>query len=248
MRIAFLSPPVQGRLNPMTALARQLQSRNHDVVFMTLLDAEPAVHAAGLPFVGEPLIYASMGTVVNGVAEAFRTIAAAAAKRKGTQLVLSVGPYLDPEQIGPVPSNAIIVRRAPQLEVLEHASVCITHDQPGVAARIAHKKTGLFVPLQELTASRLSLLLDEVLNGSTYHDNARYFQEVIAETNGLLREDPASGMSEIWLGGVTKPLWTYSRFPSKSPVKDADGITQTPENSGLMPGGDGIAPEQLTIK
>jgi len=31
MRIGFVSPSGLGRLNPMTALARALQSRNHDV-------------------------------------------------------------------------------------------------------------------------------------------------------------------------------------------------------------------------
>jgi len=94
------------------------------------------------------------------------------------------------------------------LELLKRASVCITHaglntvleslaqgvpqvaipvtvDQPGVAARIAHKKTGLFVPLKELNVSRLSLLLDHVLNDPIYRDNARYIQAKIAETDGL---------------------------------------------------------------
>ena len=33
--------------------------------------------------------------------------------------------------------------------------------------------------------SRLSLVLDQVLNDSTYRDKARYFQKEIAETNGL---------------------------------------------------------------
>jgi MGT family glycosyltransferase len=159
---------------------------------------------------GEPLIYASMGTLMNGLADVYRTIIAATAKRKGVQLVLSVGDQLDPEQIGLLPSNTILVKRAPQLEVLKRASVCITHaglntvleslaqgvpqvaipvtvDQPGVAARIAEKKTGLFVPLKELTVSRLSLLLDQVLNDTIYRDNARYFQKVIAQTNGLSR-------------------------------------------------------------
>jgi zeaxanthin glucosyltransferase len=58
-------------------------------------------------------------------------------------------------------------------------------DQPEVAARIAEKKTGLVVPLKELTPSRLLLVLDQVLNDSTYRDKASYFQKVIAETNGL---------------------------------------------------------------
>lgn len=140
---------------------------------------------------GEPLIYASMGTVQTGLENVFRVIATATMKGKDFQLVLSVSHYLDPKEIGPLPSNTVIVKRAPQLELLKRASVCITHagmstvlealaqcvrqvaipitnDQPGVAARIANKKTGLFVPLKDLTASRLSLLLDNVLNDSAY--------------------------------------------------------------------------------
>src|SRR5258708_15690481 len=149
-----------------------------------------------------------MGTMLNGLADVYRTIIAATAKHEGFQLVLSVGDELDPEQIGALPSNTILVKRAPQLELLKRASACITHgglntvleslaqgvpqvaipvtvDQPGVAARIAEKKTGLFVPLKELNVSRLTLLLDQVLNDSTYRDNARNFQKVIAETNEL---------------------------------------------------------------
>ena len=144
---------------------------------------------------------------MNGLAEVYRTIIAATAKHKGFQLVLSIGDQLDPDQIGPVPNNTIIVERAPQLELLKRASLCITHaglntvleslaqgvpqvaipvtvDQPGVAARIAEKKTGLFVPSKDLTVSGLSLLLDQVLNDTTYIDNARHFQGVIARTDG----------------------------------------------------------------
>jgi MGT family glycosyltransferase len=157
---------------------------------------------------GEPLIYASMGTLQNGLENVFCAIAEAVTLDRDVQLVLSVGNHLNPEQIGPLPSNTILVQRAPQLELLKRASVCITHaglntalealaqgvplvaipvtvDQPGVAARIAEKKTGLVVPLKDLTGPRLSLLLDQVLNDSTYRDNARYFQKAIAETNGV---------------------------------------------------------------
>jgi UDP:flavonoid glycosyltransferase YjiC (YdhE family) len=35
----------------MTALARKVQSRGHDVVFISLADVAPFVEAAGLPFV-----------------------------------------------------------------------------------------------------------------------------------------------------------------------------------------------------
>src|SRR5260221_1949352 len=157
---------------------------------------------------GEPLIYASMGTILNGRLDIFRTIVAALAKHKDLQLVLSIGDQLDPEQIGPVPDNAIIVKRAPQLELLKQTSVCITHaglntvleslaqgvpqvaipvtfDQPGVAARIAHNKTGVVTSLDKLTADHLSTLLDEVLTNSIYRDNAHRFQKTIAKTYGL---------------------------------------------------------------
>jgi MGT family glycosyltransferase len=157
---------------------------------------------------GEPLIYASMGTILNGRVDVFRTIVAAVAKHKDIQLVLSVGEQVDPERIAPTPDNAIIVKRAPQLELLKQATVCITHaglntvleslaqgvpqlaipityDQPGVAARIAHKQTGVVTSLTELTADNLALLLNEVLTDPTYRENARKLQKAIAKANGL---------------------------------------------------------------
>jgi zeaxanthin glucosyltransferase len=158
---------------------------------------------------GEPIVYASMGSLQNGNAEVFRTMAGAVAKT-AAQLVLSIGPVLRPEQIGPVPKNAIVVNQAPQLELMKKASVCITHagfntvlealtqgvpqiaipitnDQPGVAARIAAHQTGVVTSLEDLTVSHLSTLAAEVLNNSNYRDNARRFQQAIAKTNGLSR-------------------------------------------------------------
>ena len=45
MKFGFISFQVPGHLNPMTALARHLQMRNHDVVFLY------SSGAAGLPFI-----------------------------------------------------------------------------------------------------------------------------------------------------------------------------------------------------
>jgi MGT family glycosyltransferase len=172
---------------------------------------------------GEPLIYASMGTIMNGRVEAFRTIVAALAKHKDLQLVLSVGDRVEPDQIGPAPKNAVIVKRAPQLELLKRASVCITHaglntvleslaqgvpqiaipvtfDQPGVAARIADKQTGLVTSLDKLTPEHLSTLLREVLSNPIYRVNAGKIQEAIASANGL---SVAADLIEDSLG-VTK--------------------------------------------
>jgi MGT family glycosyltransferase len=149
-----------------------------------------------------------MGTILNGRVDVFRTIVAALAKHKDVQLVLSIGDQIDPKQIGRVPSNTIIVKRAPQLDLLKQTSVCITHaglntvleslsqgvpqvaipvslDQPGVAARIMDKQTGVVTSLDKLTPNHLSDLLNEVLTNSRYRQNARKLQNAIAEANGL---------------------------------------------------------------
>ena len=112
------------------------------------------------------------------------------------------------QRIVSAPKNAIIVQRAPQLELLKLASVCITHaglntvleslaqgvpqvavpitfDQPGIAARIAHRQTGVVNSLDKLTPDHLSDLLDEALINSTYRANARKLQRKIVEANGL---------------------------------------------------------------
>src|SRR6516165_5081597 len=48
MKLGFISLDLPGHLNPMSALARQLQARNHEVVFLY------SSGAAGLPFVPCP--------------------------------------------------------------------------------------------------------------------------------------------------------------------------------------------------
>jgi UDP:flavonoid glycosyltransferase YjiC (YdhE family) len=124
------------------------------------------------------------------------------------QMVLSVGRNFNPGDLGPIPSNSIVVRIAPQIELLKRAALCITHaglntaleasaqgvpmvaipvgyDQPGVAARIAYHGVGEFVEIRNLTARRLSELIVKVKANPNYRDKARWFQKVLGETRGL---------------------------------------------------------------
>jgi|SRR5208282_1032124 len=66
-------------------------------------------------------------------------------------------------------------------------AIPITNDQPGVAARIADKKTGVVTAVDQLNAPHLSTLLDEVLKNPAYRAHARKLQQAIVETNGLFR-------------------------------------------------------------
>jgi len=157
---------------------------------------------------GKPLIYASMGTLVNGLNNVYRTILEAVSEFPETQVVLSIGRNLDPGDLGPVPPNTIVLPIAPQIELLKRAALCITHaglntalealaqgvpmvaipigyDQPGVAARIAYHGVGEFVEIGDLTARRLSELIGKVKSDPTYRDKARWFQKVLRETRGL---------------------------------------------------------------
>jgi zeaxanthin glucosyltransferase len=156
-----------------------------------------------------PLVYASMGTIQNGSADLYRMIVDAAHK-PGRQLVLSLGNNLHPDELGPVPENVVVVRYAPQLELLKRAALCITHggpntvlealtcgvplvaipitnDQPGTAARIAHTHTGLFMRLGDASVEHLRSLVDEVLTDSAYTAAAKRMSNAIAEADGLSR-------------------------------------------------------------
>jgi zeaxanthin glucosyltransferase len=205
----------------------------HDV------ESRPKVEFPWERLTGEPMVYASMGTILNGRVDVFRTIVAALGKHKDLQLVLSVGDQIDPAQIGLVPSNAIIVKRAPQLELLKQASVCITHaglntvleslaqrvpqiaipvtyDQPGVAARIANKRTGVVTSLDKLTADHLSMLLNVVLHDPLYRYKARQIQKAIAEANGI---SVAADLIEESLGSGQEGRRALADSPNRSHSK-----------------------------
>jgi zeaxanthin glucosyltransferase len=158
----------------------------------------------------KPLVYGSMGTLLNGSKYVYRTILDAVKPLTGIQLVLAVGHNINIDDLGPIPSNAVVVSAAPQMELLRRAELCITHaglntvlealaqgvpmvaipvgyDQPGVAARIRYHGVGDFLELSELTVGRLSELIHRVRTNQRYHDKASYLQRVIERTRGLDR-------------------------------------------------------------
>jgi MGT family glycosyltransferase len=176
---------------------------------------------------GERLIYASLGTLVNGLEHVYNAILETVGRLPGTQLVLSMGTNVSFNGLGAIPSNAIIVPKAPQIELLKRAALCITHaglntalealaqgvpmvaipigfDQPGVAARIAHHGVGEFVDVEDLTVACLSKMIQAVLKNSSYRDKARYFKKVIAETRGL--DVAADAIERAFRGDQTASL------------------------------------------
>jgi MGT family glycosyltransferase len=167
----------------------------------------PAVEFPWERLDGRPLVYASMGTLQNGSEHIFRTIAEGCAGLD-VQLVISLGGGLESESLNSIGGDPIIVRYAPQLELVKRAAVVISHaglnttleslaqgvplvciplgnDQPGVAARVAARGAGIVIPRRKLTAKRLCAAVREILEEEKYHRAARELQAKMQAVDGL---------------------------------------------------------------
>jgi zeaxanthin glucosyltransferase len=155
---------------------------------------------------GQPLIYASLGTLQNQMLWIFEMIASACAGMD-VQLVIALGGGTNPDALTELPGNPLVVGYAPQLELLQRASLTITHaglnttleslsngvpmvaipitnDQPGVAARIAWTGTGEVIPLKKVTVEKLQTAIAQVLTDDAYRQNALKLQTAIQQAGG----------------------------------------------------------------
>ncbi len=155
---------------------------------------------------GRPLIYASLGTLQNGSEAIFRTIADGCAGLDA-QVLISLGGGLDPARLGKLAGDPLVVRFAPQLEILKRAALVITHaglntvleslsegvplvavplgnDQPGVAARVKARGAGLVVPRNQLNPARLRKAVLLVLQEAKYREAARALQRAFRQLDG----------------------------------------------------------------
>jgi MGT family glycosyltransferase len=150
-----------------------------------------------------------MGTVQNRLMGVFHNIAEACVGLDA-QLVIALGGGSRPELLSALPGSPLVVGYAPQLELLQKATLTITHagmnttleslsngvpmvaipianDQPGVAARIAWTGTGEVVSLSRLSVNRLRSAVQRVLTEDSYKNNASRLQEAIARAGGVRR-------------------------------------------------------------
>ncbi len=157
----------------------------------------------------QPLIYTSMGTLQNRLTRIFYQIAEACVGLDA-QLVIALGGGLEPETLQDLPGNPLVVKYAPQLELLQKASLTICHagtntvleslsygvplvtipitnDQPGVAARIAWTGVGKFISTSRLTTYRLRKAIEEVLTQPAYTQNALRLKTAIEQAGGVHR-------------------------------------------------------------
>lgn len=172
----------------------------------------PSPRSVEFPFerlTGQPLVYASLGSVQNTKQEIFQCIAAAC-DGLDVQLVITHGGGMSSEAVRALPGSPLVVEYAPQLEVLAKASLTITHgglntvldslscgvplvaipitfEQPGTGARIRWTKTGEVVALSQLSPAKLRAAVQQVLTEPSYLENARRLQQAIQQAGGVKR-------------------------------------------------------------
>jgi zeaxanthin glucosyltransferase len=136
----------------------------------------------------KPLVYCSLGSQsyrILGAMRFYSEVLAAAASRPDWQFVIVVGSRWSASDFRAIPDNAVLVPFAPQLQLLQRASVVIhhaglgtikesialgvpmvafplLHDQPGNGARIQYHGLGEVGDFHSVTAPALVEMLERV--------------------------------------------------------------------------------------
>lgn len=146
----------------------------------------------------QPIIYISLGTLLNTSAKFFRKCIEAF-QEQPVSVIMSIGNVVKLEQLGKIPDNFFIYPFVPQLEVLQKASLFITHggmnsvnealfygtpmlvipvgnDQPTVARQIETLHLGIYMKQKDVKATSLRLAATEILSNNNYKNNLKEFQ------------------------------------------------------------------------
>lgn len=155
---------------------------------------------------GRPLVFASMGTLQSGARDYFRKFAESCVGL-GVQLVMATGGSATESNL---PGEPIMVNWAPQLAILERASLAITHaglntvmqslkcgvpmvaipmthDQPAIAARLARTGAGVVLTPKEASAKRIRQAVTRVLKDTRHREAAQTLRRAIIDAGGVER-------------------------------------------------------------
>lgn len=155
-----------------------------------------------------PLVYCALGTVLFFAKAKYRnffqTVVDASSIRPAWQWVLAIGELLGSSDLHSVPANIIVVNQAPQLAILERATMMITHggtntikeciyfgvpmvvfplgaDHPGNTARVVYHGLGVKGELSKLNVKYLQDLIDTVDKSSYIRNQMTIMQDKFRE-------------------------------------------------------------------
>ncbi len=174
-----------------------------------LADPAQTAETANFPFaeLGEqPAIYISLGTVFNDRDDFYRLCFEAFADLN-RRVILSIGSRTDMSQLGAIPANFIVRPFVPQLWVLRHAALFITHagmnsvneglfesvpllmipqaaDQFFIARRLQRLGVGKTLDSSQLSTDRLRSAAEEMLANPVYHQQCERLSAALHQAGG----------------------------------------------------------------
>ncbi len=151
-------------------------------------------------------VYVSLGTVFNDRPEVFRTLLRGL-DTPGIQVILSAGAAYPRLASGPLPSNALVFRRVPQVDLLPKVDLVIGHggnnstnetlaagkpllvvpvggEQHDNARRIEHLGAGLFQPLQTLSEENVRQAVARLREEPGFRVKAEALSRQLESTDG----------------------------------------------------------------
>ncbi len=193
----------------------------------------PTGHARNLiPEIPEdgPVLLISLGSLFHEWPEFFRDCYKAFANSPW-RVVMAIGKNLMPEQLGEKPENFTVTPYVPQVELLQEASLFITHggmnstmesltygvpmvvipqieEQEITAKRVHNMNLGRYLPRSAVTAQTLAKAVAEVASSSEIRGNVSHMQRQIEVAGGPVRaadyiEDLISNKNFVLSGDST---------------------------------------------
>ncbi|GCE14874.1 macrolide family glycosyltransferase [Tengunoibacter tsumagoiensis] len=154
----------------------------------------------------EPVLFATLGTVFTEVSGMFDLFLSAFG-HQSQQLVIAIGKNIDPSVFGPLPENVILHPHVPQLTLLRHTDIFISHgglngvmealangvpmiaipqvgDQVATAFRLQELKLGIMLDPSIVTVHTLRTAISILKKDPAYRANAQRMQKIVQQLNG----------------------------------------------------------------
>ncbi|WP_149095255.1 macrolide family glycosyltransferase [Paenibacillus terrae] len=154
----------------------------------------------------DKVLYISMGTILDHIEDFFNTCIEAFSDFEGI-VVIAAGEKADFTKINPAPEHFIISPYVPQLEVLRHSDVFITHggmnsvnegihfnvplvvlpqdkDQPMVAQRLTELQAGYRITKDQINVQSLRGAVDEVMSNAAYKEGVQKINDSFQQSGG----------------------------------------------------------------
>jgi MGT family glycosyltransferase len=177
---------------------------------------QPTMRTQSFPFeqlTRKPVIYISLGTIHNADTNFYQQCYEAFADFPG-QFILSAGKTTDLSSLPPAPANFIVRGSVPQLEVLQHVDLFITHGginsvQEGLyygvplviiprqleqainGRQVVTQRAGIMLgshpPYGRTKADELRAAVDTVLSNSSYREAAKRIGQSFRNAGGYLQ-------------------------------------------------------------